>query len=93
MDYIYIKDFYSILKTYLNGEYVYKDLNCVYNKKYSLSQYASLINNLSSKKVEIKFKNKHKAYSYCGSGNLLDSLNIKMIGIEEGIGECYENLC
>lgn len=93
MDYIYIKDFYSILKTYLNGDGKYKDLNCVYDKKYSLSQFANIINNLSSKRVEIKFDGQYEMYSYTGCGDLLKKLNIKMIGIEEGIKECYESIC
>lgn len=93
MDYIYIKDFYSILRTYLIGEWKHKDLNCVYNQKYSLSQFASIINNLNHTRVEIKFEGQYPMYSYCGSGNLLESLGIKLIGIENGIRECYENLC
>jgi UDP-glucose 4-epimerase len=93
IDYIYIKDFYSILKTYLQGNFKFKDLNCVYNQKYHLSDFANIINNLDYKKVEIKLEGKCKMYSYCGSGNLLESLNIKMIGLKNGIRECYENLC
>lgn len=93
MDYIYIKDFYSILKTYLNGNGKYKDLNCVYKKKYFLSQFADIINHLNDRRVEIKFEEKYKMYSYCGSGDLLDSLDIEMLGIENGIMECYENIC
>ncbi len=93
MDYIYIKDFYSILKTYLNGEWKYKDLNCVYNQKYTLSQFANIINELNINKVEINFQGQYPIHSYCGSGDLLENLNIKMIGIEGGIRECYENIC
>ena len=93
MDYIYIKDFYSILKTYLNNEWKYKDLNCVYNQKYSLSQIANIINQLSNNKVRVELQGQYAMHSYCGSGDLLKSLNIKMIGIEGGIRECYENLC
>jgi nucleoside-diphosphate-sugar epimerase len=93
MDFIYIKDFYQILNTYLNNNYTYKDLNCVYDKKYYLSEIANYINDLDSYKVEVVKGGEYKMYSYCGSGDLLKSLDLNLIGLEGGIRECYEYIC
>ena len=55
MDFIYANDLYKILCPYLEDINILhpRDLNCVYEKKYYLSEIAEMINNLDDYKVNI----------------------------------------
>jgi hypothetical protein len=62
-----------------------------YIKKYKLSDIANIINELSSHKVDINIENKISELNYTGNGEKLNSLNLKLKGLELGIKECYHN--
>ena len=68
MDFIHIADFYRILSSILNSEDLncLDDINCVYNKKFKLSELAKIINRLDSHKVAIVIKNKNPMEDYFG---------------------------
>lgn len=89
MDFIYVNDFYKIVSYFLEN---YKhtsvqDINCVYERKYYLSELAEIINNLDVHKVDIIKQGSYNEHSYCGSSN---DLPIKYEGVEKGIKDCYE---
>ena len=94
MDFIYIKDLYRIICYYMNSNSISlpQSLNCVYTKKQKLSQIASFLNDLFSCDKAIEFKNPldyNLGQPYTGSGELLQTLNIPMLGLEKGIQELY----
>jgi len=92
IDFIYANDLYKIISYFLNlgEEFNYQDINCVYDKKYYLSEIASIINNLSDYKVDIIKKGSYNEFSYCGASN---NLSVKYEGLEKGIKDCYEYFC
>jgi len=94
MDFIYIKDLYHIICHYMNSNdtRLPQSLNCVYTKKQKLSEIASFLNDMFSYNKPVQFKNSldyNLAQPYTGSGELLNSLNIPMVGLEKGILELY----
>lgn len=90
MDFIYANDLYKIVKYYLDGNSGPRDINCVYEKKYMLSDIAKIINNLGDHKVEISMQGNYPEFSYCGASN---NLSIEYDGLEKGIKDCYEYFC
>lgn len=78
-DYISSQDFNRVLEYHLNNHVVYKDINCVYEKKYYLSE---ILSNFRSVVIDtINEKN------YTGDGSKLASLGIPLLGLEKSIKE------
>jgi GDP-L-fucose synthase len=93
MDFLYIEDLVNIITYFLKNTVTnYTDINMSYLKKYKLSDIANIINELSSYKVDINVENENFGFNYTGNGELLNSLNLKLKGLEIGIEECYSNI-
>lgn len=93
MDFFYMDDLINIIEYSLNNPpSTYKDINMSYLKKYKLSDITSIINDLSSYKVDVIIENENFGLNYTGNGELLNSLNLKLKGLEIGIKECYHKL-
>ena len=93
MDFFYMDDLINIIEYSLNNPTsTYKDINMSYLKKYKLSDITSIINDLSSYKVDVIIENENFGLNYTGNGELLNSLNLKLKGLEIGIEECYSNI-
>jgi len=92
MDFIYMKDLLEIVKYYINTNNPPKLIDCVYNKKYSLIDISNLINNLNNYKCKINIENHDNIKYYTGNGEILENLNLKLIGLEDGIKETYKLL-
>ena len=93
MDFIYMEDLVNVVKHYLsNPPLTYKDINMSYYEKYKLSDITDMINQLSSYKVDTIIENKNLGFNYTGNGQLLNSLNLDIKGLELGIKECYHEL-
>jgi nucleoside-diphosphate-sugar epimerase len=91
MDFIYVDDFIKIIELYIRDENLPKEIDCVYNTKFKLSDIANLINNLSDKKVPIEINSPGLGKSYCGYyENICDTLNF--IGLEQSIRNVYESI-
>lgn len=90
IDFIYANDLYKIISYFLKmgSETLVRDINCVYNKKYYLSEIAEMINNLDTHKVNIIKQGSYTEYPYCGSPNNINC--IEYDGLEKGISDCYE---
>ena len=88
MDFIYADDLYKILCLYLEDINILhpRDLNCVYEKKYYLSEIAEMINNLDDYKVNIVKLDQELDLSYVGTYNYPD---INYNGLEHGIKQCW----
>ena len=94
MDFIYVKDFYKILKYSLEcGPYLIQArpdmLHCTYDRKFYLSDIAEMINDLDRYDVPIIVKSKENGMPYCGKF----SIDLDYIGLDQGIQEIYESLC
>jgi GDP-L-fucose synthase len=88
MDFIYMNDFLKILEFYIISNDVPKTFNCVYSKKYKLSDIAKNINDLSNYKVGVEVSNKTLGLSYCGN---YEDIGLKFDGLEKGIENIYEH--
>lgn len=95
MDFFYIEDFIRVLDFYINSIFsisVPKDLNLVYQQKYSFVELAELINTLSTHQVDIELHDDSYYNSYTGCGNLLASLNLNLFGLENSFKDYYNSI-
>jgi nucleoside-diphosphate-sugar epimerase len=76
-DYISSNDFNLVLEHYINNEVIYKDINCVYEKKYYLSEILSIIGPVTIDSLNEK--------SYTGDGSKLAKLQLPLLGLEQSI--------
>ena len=88
MDFMYIGDFVKLVDQYINNDFLPREIDCVYDNKYKLSDIANIINNPSGHKVEINIHDSELGMSYCGWN---ESLNIDFDGLEFGIRKVYES--
>lgn len=80
-DYFSAYDFFTVLDYFLNNDCSYRDINCVYEDKFYLSQ---ILNKLNP--VEVVEKT---TINYTGSGKRLSDLNLKLLGLDKSI-EVYK---
>jgi hypothetical protein len=92
MDTFYAKDTIPILKAWIRGDKVPKNINLVYKNKLRLSDICSIINDISTSKVEIEIQNKLQGNNYYGNGSLIEELNFSLKGLREGISEVMSEL-
>ena len=90
MDFMYIEDFMKIIKLYIETNNLPKDFDCVYEKKYKLSEICEKINNIAEKKVAIKLQAENLGLSYCGK---FYDLKINFSELEYGIRKVYNYIC
>jgi UDP-glucose 4-epimerase len=89
MDFIYMFDLISIIKYYIVGENLLKEIDCVYNNTTSLNDIANQINNLSINKVPIDIQNPIPGENYIGT---YSELPITYVGLEQGIKNVYNKI-
>lgn len=89
MDFIYFEDFVLIIKHYIKYDNLPKSIDCVYKQKYSLLNIANIINNIDIHSSNIEILEDKLDNSYIGQ---FTDLNIKYIGLEQGIINTYRNL-
>jgi len=89
MDFFYVKDLLPILFDWLGGIKLPQDLNLVYSQKFSLIEICEIINQLDRHNVPIELLNTNEGIDYCGSGELLNSINYEFVGVSKGIKELY----
>lgn len=89
-DFVYEDDFITIIKYYFdnleNQIILDKTINICYEKKYKLSNIAKMIINDSTK---IKILKDDSCNNYSGNSELLNKINLKLIGLEESL-KIYE---
>jgi len=89
MDFFYMKDLVSLVKYYLHTDHPPKQINCSYDKKYTLSNIANMINTLGTHTVPVIIENKDKLEFYCGE---MHNMPIPVLGLETGIYTVYNAL-
>jgi hypothetical protein len=85
-DFISARDFATIVEYYCGDNFMYKDVNCVYNLTRSLSEQVALFISYHGGAVITK---PTLGENYTAYGGRLESLNIPLAGLEAGIRE-YE---
>ena len=84
-----MKDLIKLVEYYITKNVLPKEINCTYNKTYSLSEIAHLINKLDKFKSNIIIENKYLDQNYCGTYTpLIDDY----IGLEKGIQHVFTKL-
>jgi GDP-L-fucose synthase len=89
MDFFYMKDLVSLIEFYILNNNLDKEIDCCYTDTMALSGIASIINNLSDKKVPINYNNLNTTNPYIGK---VTELPIKTIGLKQGIFNTYKQL-
>lgn len=90
MDFFYMKDFITLMKYYINTELPPKEIDCSYEKSWSLFDILLYVNFLSTYAVEIDIQNKKaKIPDYVGK---FHNLGLQYIGLHKGITSVYEKL-
>lgn len=91
MDFIYFDDFLKILTTYIETtNNLEKNIDCVYEKKYSLLDIANIINELDNHRVKINIIDNSLENNYIG--NYTNICNINFVGLKQGITNTYRKL-
>ncbi len=89
-DYFSIQDLCKVVENFLINDYSTKDINCVYLEKNKISDVIkkfSSLNNLKSNYTITSTSN----LNYTGSGLKLNSLGIKLNGLEHGLSNYVQN--
>ena len=89
MDFIYMPDLISIIKYYIEGTVLEKEVDCIYDDTVSLSNIAKQVNKLSINKVPINIEDPLPGENYIGT---FTDLPIAFIGLEQGIKNVYNKL-
>lgn len=89
MDFFYMDDLLKIINYYIKEKNPNKEIDCVYEKKYKLSDITRIINNLSNYNVNIKILNKEIDCDYVGN---FYNLGLNYYGLKKGIIEVYKKL-
>lgn len=84
MDFFYLKDLIPVIENVLLNQFLYKDINLSYQKKYKLSEIAKNISSINKSKSKIIIQKKD-GLNYNGDYNKFISLPIKTQGIDKGI--------
>lgn len=89
MDYFSAEDVYRVIKHYIENfnEEMHRDINLCYSNKATLVDLCKKIVSLSKSKSRIKIENKNPGKPYTGSSERLDSLGIKLSGLENSLQE------
>ncbi len=86
-DTFYIQDLIKVIEHFIqNSPEYYTELNCVYKKKFYLSQLATKIKKLTNSKSPIIIDEKSKIH-YTGNGDRLEELGLDLDGLEKGLKE------
>ncbi|MDB4232241.1 NAD-dependent epimerase/dehydratase family protein [Candidatus Pelagibacter sp.] len=90
MDFIYMPDLISIVDFYITHTDLLKEIDCIYDDPFLLSDIAKYINNhLSVNKVPINIEDPLPGENYIGT---YSELPITFIGLEQGIKNVYNKL-
>jgi len=93
MDFFFLDDILPIIERILKGEYTAKNINLVYPLKMDLITIADEIAKYARiSKYSFEICNPGMANEYTGNGEILDSLNLPLVGLQEGIRRTVKEL-
>jgi len=90
MDFFYMKDLITLIEFFISKEeWLWNEIDCVYYQKTKLTDVANIINALNDYSVNVTLEKPTQGEPYIG---LWRGLPIKLIGLEQGIKNAYNNL-
>ena len=90
MDYIYMEDLLVTIDYLINNKIDVKDINMVYKNKIKLTEIGKILCNKLNKNFNCKYI--YEDFDYTGDGHNLESLNLNLLGLEEGINRTINNI-
>ena len=93
MDYFYAQDVGRVIEHIIekHDTSLPRDINLCYPEKYTLSEHAQVIKDLTNAKSQVIIEQKEMGKSYTGKTHVLDSLNIDLTGLNKGVKECLKS--
>jgi len=93
MDYFYSQDVGRVMDFIISNPrlQIPRDINLCYEGDYKLSDYASTIKRLTNSPNDVMIHHKELAKSYTGDCERLKSLNIDLIGLNQGVEKCLKS--
>lgn len=85
MDFFYIDDLYTLTKDIIISEKKIGEIDSVYSEKMTLENVANYIKKLTNSNSNIIIEKEGMNTPYIGDGTLLSSLNLPLIGFNDGI--------
>ena len=85
-DYFSARDFCTVLDYYLNNNALFRDINCVYQEKYKLSDLVSKLISIHQLKTAVNIVGQN-SNNYTGDGYKLNELRLPLQGLDAGIEE------
>jgi len=82
-DYFWLEDIVPVIEYYIKNEKKPKDMNLVYSEKIKMSDFVSLF--LKIKGLKKEYLNTSSNFNYTGSSEKIESLNINLQGLREGL--------
>lgn len=92
MDFFYVQDVLPVINSWIQLNILPKEINLVYPTKYLLSEVCGKINTLSKYRVPVRIEESANSHDYTGSGDLLQSLGMPLLGLEYGLTRMYKAL-
>jgi len=88
MDFFYMSDFLLIVKYYILGNNLLKEIDCTYSETKTIADVAKIINTLSNHRVDVLIGDDDEK-DYYGK---YTPINLNYIGLEQGIRNVYERI-
>lgn len=94
IDYIYSEDVCRIIEFFINNHHTvrFKDLNLCYTHKQTIKDIVFLIKSLTSSPLDVILNKKTSINHYTGNNEILQSLNIPLLGFNKGLEEVINKL-
>ena len=93
MDYFYAQDVGRVVDFIIDkhGPDLPRDINLCYPEKFTLREHAERIKHLTNALPQVIIDNKELGKPYTGEATILNSLNIDLIGLNQGVNECLKS--
>jgi nucleoside-diphosphate-sugar epimerase len=92
VDFFFMEDFARLIRYCIDQDINFDEIDVCYSKKYRLSELANLINSLGNYSVDLKIDSHYEDLPYCGSGEKIDLMGLKLVGLADGITLTYNKL-
>jgi GDP-L-fucose synthase len=89
-DYFSIQDLCIVVDNFIINDHQIKDVNCVYMKKYKISEIVEKFCKLNSITLNYNISDTSE-HNYTGHGGALNSLNIRLDGLAKGLSDYVQN--
>ena len=94
MDFFYMKDLVKVVAYYITAEEskLHKNVDCVYNDKFTLRDIVEIINSCYKYKVGVDIQNTELDNPYIGSSTNINNIPFNIDNLINGINNTYKKL-